>query len=87
MDTFYEKLRKRIKTIREKMGLSQEQLAEDLDISRVAVSQIENGGRQVSAEEIAKLSKLFNMSIDVLVICQLVVIFSIIINGSLACDI
>lgn len=66
MDIFYKELSKKIKVIREKLGLSQEALAKKLDISRVAISQIENGDRKISAEEIAKLSKVFNMPTDVL---------------------
>ena len=66
MDTFYKKLSKRIKKIREKAGLSQEVLADSLGINRVAISQIENGVRQVSAGEIAKLSRIFNIPTDVL---------------------
>lgn len=66
MDIFYNKLSKKIKTIREKLGFSQETLAKELGISRVAISQIENGDRKISAEEIAKLSKIFNMPTDIL---------------------
>jgi len=66
MDIFYKELSKKIKAIREKLGLSQETLAKKLGISRVAISQIENGDRKISAEEIAKLSKIFNMPTDVL---------------------
>lgn len=66
MDVFYTKLSKKIKTIREKLGFSQEVLAKELGISRVAVSQIENGDRKISAEEIAKLSMVFNIPADVL---------------------
>jgi transcriptional regulator with XRE-family HTH domain len=66
MDIFYKELSRKIKAIREKLGLSQEVLAKQLDISRVAISQIENGDRKISAEEIAKLSKIFNMPTDVL---------------------
>ena len=66
MDIFYKKLSKKVKTIREKLGLSQEALAKELAISRIAISQIENGDRKISAEEIAKLSEVFNMPADVL---------------------
>jgi len=66
MDVFYKKLSKKIKAVRERLGFSQETLAKALDISRVAVSQIENGDRKISAEEIAKLSKVFNMPTDIL---------------------
>jgi plasmid maintenance system antidote protein VapI/uncharacterized phage-associated protein len=37
-----------------------------MGISRVALSQIENGERKISAEEIAKLAKIFNLSSDLL---------------------
>jgi len=66
MDIFYKKLSKKIKAIRERLGFSQETLAKELGISRVAISQIENGDRKISAEEIAKLSKVFNMPTDIL---------------------
>jgi len=66
MDIFYKKLSKKIKTFREKLGFSQETLAKELGIGRVAISQIENGDRKISAEEIAKLSKLFNVPTDIL---------------------
>ena len=48
MDIFYEKLSKKIKSIRARLGLSQEALAKELGISRVAVSQIESGDRKIS---------------------------------------
>jgi transcriptional regulator with XRE-family HTH domain len=66
MAIFYNKLGAKIKTIRENFGLSQERVAELLGINRVAISQIENGERKISAEEIAKLSRIFNMPSDVL---------------------
>jgi len=66
MDIFYEKLSKKIRAIREKSGVSQEALAEKMGISRVAISQIENGDRKISAEEIAKISEVFNVPTDIL---------------------
>jgi len=66
MDVFYNKLGAKIKKIRENLDLSQERIAKLLGISRVAISQIENGDRKVSAEEIAKLSRIFNMPSDIL---------------------
>lgn len=66
MDIFYKKLSQKIKTIRERLGFSQEALAERLDINRVAVSQIENRERKISAEEITKLSKAFQIPTDTL---------------------
>ncbi|HZX11560.1 MAG TPA: helix-turn-helix domain-containing protein, partial [Acidobacteriota bacterium] len=66
MDTFYKKMGKRIKVLREKAGYSQEKLADLLGISRVSLSQIETGSRRISAEEVARLSKIFNVTSDIL---------------------
>ncbi|MGB6864424.1 MAG: type II toxin-antitoxin system antitoxin SocA domain-containing protein [Candidatus Aminicenantaceae bacterium] len=66
MDIFYNKLGAKIKEIREHLDLSQERIAKLLGINRVAISQIENGARKISAEEIAKLARIFNMPSDVL---------------------
>ncbi len=66
MDIFCDKLGAKIKKIREHLDLSQERIAELLGINRVAISQIENGQRKISAEEIAKLARIFNMPSDVL---------------------
>jgi transcriptional regulator with XRE-family HTH domain len=54
----------RIKELREKKGLSQEEVADMLNISRSAVSQIENNERGVSGLELATLSKVFEVSTD-----------------------
>ena len=66
VDNFYKKLGMKIKNIRDRIDLSQEKLADLLGVSRVALSQIENGERKISAEEIAKLAKIFNLSSDLL---------------------
>jgi len=66
MDRFYKNLGLKIKKIREKIGLSQEALAIKMKISRVAISQIETGSRKISAEEIVKFAKTFNIPTDVL---------------------
>lgn len=65
-DTFYKKLGMRIKALREQAGYSQKKLAKLLKISRVSLSQIETGDRRINAEEIAELSKIFNITSDVL---------------------
>ena len=66
IDRFYKNIGLKIKKMRVKKGLSQEELAKKLKISRVAISQIETGSRKISAEEIAKTSQLFNVTTDVL---------------------
>lgn len=65
-----------IKNLREKNGLTQEQMAERLMISRQAVSRWENGETQPDTESLKMLSKEFNISINTLLgtprqlICQ-----------------
>jgi transcriptional regulator with XRE-family HTH domain len=66
VDNFYKKLGIKIKALREKADLAQEKLADLLGISRVSLSQLENGERKISAEEIAVLAKVFNLSSDIL---------------------
>lgn len=65
-NTFYKKLGIRIKALREQAEYSQENLAELLKISRVSLSQIETGDRRINAEEVAKLSKIFDIASDIL---------------------
>ncbi len=62
--TINKKLAKRIKALREETGLSQQELAKLLGISRPTISQIENDERKITAEELKKLSDIFNVSSD-----------------------
>lgn len=64
MTTIDKRLGLRIRAIRENLGMSQEKLASVLNISRPAVSQIENGERRINAEELRYLATAFNISID-----------------------
>lgn len=57
---------KRVKDIREELGMSQQKMAEMLGVARPTISQIENGTRKLCVEEILKLSQIFNITIDVL---------------------
>ena len=61
-----EKIGNRIKELREEIGFSQEELANRMKIHRVALSQIENGKRKICTEELIALSKIFNVSTDIL---------------------
>lgn len=70
MSGFYTKLGEKIKDLRASKGLSQEKVAGSLGISRVSFSQIENGERKITVEEILKLSKLFDIPCDVLLDLQ-----------------
>ena len=64
MTTIYIKLGQRVKELREQLGVSQQTLAEQLKVSRPTISQIENGERKISADELIKLSETFNLSVE-----------------------
>ena len=64
MDEFREKLGEKIKILRTQLEWSQEVLSQKMDMNRVSLSQIESGQRVVSAEEIVKFSKIFNVPTD-----------------------
>jgi len=64
MSKIEKQLSKRIKVLREQDEYSQEELAELLKIKRVTLSQIENGKRGVSPEELKSLSEIFNVTVD-----------------------
>lgn len=55
---------KKIKEMREKIHLTQEELAKKLGIPRPSVSQIEAGQREITSSELEKLSQIFEISID-----------------------
>jgi transcriptional regulator with XRE-family HTH domain len=54
----------RIRELRSQKGISQQRLAELLDVSRPTISQMENGERKISAEELDCLANIFNISAD-----------------------
>lgn len=54
----------RIKDLRQSQHLSQEYVAKYLEMSRATYTQMENGNRKVTADDLAKLSDLFNVSAD-----------------------
>lgn len=54
---------KKIKEIREKAGLNQDQIAKFLNIDQTYVSKIENGERQIPSEILEKLSNLFGCTL------------------------
>ena len=63
----YEIMGKNIARIRNKNHLTQEQLAEKINISTVFVSQIETAVRKLSLETIYKISIALNTTIDNLI--------------------
>ena len=54
----------RIREARKMAGLSQAQVAKILGLHRPSVSEIEAGNRNASAEEIAKLAEIFDVSVS-----------------------
>jgi len=56
----------RIKKLREEIGISQQDLADRLGVLRPTISQMENGKRKISVDELIKLSKILNTSIPYL---------------------
>lgn len=58
----YQDLGRRVRTIRRQMGLTQEELAEQLGISTSFLGHIERGTRAVSVETLVQLCNVLNIS-------------------------
>lgn len=56
-----------IKNKRKKLGITQEQLAEKINVTRQAVSNWENGKTEPDIETLTKIAQIFDISIDELV--------------------
>lgn len=56
----------KLRELRKKKGISQQDLANDLNISRESISKYENGEQEASYDTLRRLSKYFNVSIDYL---------------------
>ena len=56
------KVGQRIKELRKKLGLSQEGLANEAEVDRTYVTDVENGRRNVSVEILEKLVKALKVS-------------------------
>ena len=61
------KLSEKLYSLRKKNGLSQEQLAERLNVSRQAISKWESGISVPESEKLVVISSYFNVSVDYLV--------------------
>lgn len=57
----------RLREARENSGLSQAQVAKKLEMHRPTITEIEAGRRKVSAQEIEKFARLYDVSIEWLV--------------------
>lgn len=56
-----EAIGKRLKLAREQAGLSQSQVAKMLDVHRPTISEMEAGRRKLSADELAQLSRIYDV--------------------------
>lgn len=56
-----------IKALRETRGLSQEDLAQRMNMARPGISNWENGKSEPSSSQLVQLAKIFNISLDMLV--------------------
>ena len=59
-------LGQKLKEIRNKFGLSQEQLAEIINVSRQAITKWENNGGLPDVSNLQELSKVFGVTVDYL---------------------
>ncbi|TSC74768.1 MAG: Uncharacterized protein G01um101430_762 [Parcubacteria group bacterium Gr01-1014_30] len=57
-------LHKKLKTLREQHGFSQEYIADKLSFSRPTYMQVEKGERELTISEATKLASLFGLSLD-----------------------
>lgn len=57
-------LGKRIREERQRVGLTQEQIAEYIDVSTTYIGFIERGERSVTLEKLALLAECFHVSVD-----------------------
>ena len=61
------KLSEKLYLLRKKKGLSQEQLAEELEVSRQAISKWESGASFPESEKLISISAYFGVSVDYLI--------------------
>lgn len=59
-----EKVGKRIKELRLQQGMSQEEFAFKCDLDRTYITSLERGKRNVSLENLEKITKAFNMTLS-----------------------
>ncbi len=64
----YKELGKRIRAERIKMNMTQEKLAEKIEISESFLGHIERGDRKLSIETLLKIAQEFKVSIDYLLL-------------------
>lgn len=62
--SFYEKIGEKLLELRKEKGFTQEYVAKLLNITQAAYNRYEKGLRQISAEDIFKLAKIYNTQLD-----------------------
>jgi transcriptional regulator with XRE-family HTH domain len=56
----------RIREIREKRGINQDKLAEEADLSKSFLSEVENNKRNISSQALLRIAKILGASVDYL---------------------
>ena len=64
--TARQELAERLRGAREYLGLSQDDVAVALQLSRPSITLIESGGRKIEATELDRLARLYRVSLDYL---------------------
>ena len=59
-----ESLGRRLKNLREKTRFTQEEIARMLGVRRLVITNIENGSRKITAEELYFFSKIYGLSME-----------------------
>ena len=59
-----ESLGRRLKNLREKTRFTQEEIAKMLGVRRLVITNIENGSRKITAEELYFFSKIYGLSME-----------------------
>lgn len=59
-----EKLSKRLKNLRENARFTQDEVAKLLGVQRLVITNIENGSRKITAEELYIFSKIYGLSME-----------------------
>ena len=77
------KVGERIKELRKKYRLTQEKLAEELNISPVSMCRIEKGSKGASIDLLVEISNYFNTSLDYLIFGRKVSDLEILLNDLL----
>lgn len=64
MAAFEQQLIDRIRSLRERLGLTQQQVADKLGVARSTLAQIETGQRKVSAVELVTFARIFGITCE-----------------------